>query len=163
MTGRHPLSNGLCHTLPHESISHCSIRFMFPCMTKNGFVAVKQTKDGWNHRLRHHSWPRHCGLFALGRFEDAMFDQQLILNPSVTRSSATRAEGFKRKERQKWKQMHFASVLYRTDDKQTNKTSSFRKLHQRYLFARTKTGVSPSKCSKPQTMSFCSHHGRIFP
>ena len=39
---------------------------------------VKQTKDGWTHRLRHHSWPRHCGLFALGRFEDAMFDQQLI-------------------------------------------------------------------------------------
>ena len=39
---------------------------------------MKQTEDGWNHRLRHHSWPRHCGLFALGRFEDAMFDQQLL-------------------------------------------------------------------------------------
>ena len=78
MTGRHPLSNGLCHTLPHETISHCSIRFMFPCVTKNGFVAVKQTKNGWNHRLRHHSRPRHCGLLALGRFEDALFDQQLI-------------------------------------------------------------------------------------
>ena len=39
---------------------------------------MKQTKDGWNHRLRHYSWPRHCELFALGRFEDALFDQQLI-------------------------------------------------------------------------------------
>ena len=39
---------------------------------------MKQTKDGWNHGLRRYCWPRHCGLFALGRFEDALFDQQLI-------------------------------------------------------------------------------------
>ena len=49
---------------------------MFPCVTQNGFVTMKQTKNGWNHRLRHHSWPRHCG--ALSRLEDALFDQQLI-------------------------------------------------------------------------------------
>ena len=34
----------------------------------------RETNYGWNHRLRHHSWPRHCGLFALGRLEDALFD-----------------------------------------------------------------------------------------
>ena len=39
---------------------------------------MKQAKDSWNHRLRHYSWPRHCGLFALGRFEDTLFDQQFI-------------------------------------------------------------------------------------